>query len=78
MKIKGRQIILSDKDNSSQDSFDKILRKFKKLTRDWDIIRQYREHSVFVKPSEKRRKKRMANQRSNKRRRENVKQTKKK
>ena len=77
MKIKGRQIILSDKDNSSPEAFDKILRKFKKLMRDWDIIRQYRDNSAFVKLSEKKRKKRMANQRRNKRRSENAKQKKK-
>ena len=67
MKIVGRKIILSEKDNSSQESFDRILRKWKKLTRGWGIVKRARECSVFVKPSEKKRKKRMANQRNNKR-----------
>jgi len=65
MKITGRKFILSEKDNASQESFDRVLRKFKKLTR--DIIKQAREHSIFEKPSLKKRKKRLANQRNNKR-----------
>jgi len=65
MKITGRKFILSEKDNASQESFDRVLRKFKKLTR--CFVKRARECSVFEKPSLKKRKKRIANQRNNKR-----------
>ena len=64
MKIINKKIILDEKDNSSQEAFDKVLRKFKKLTRRLGIIKEARENMIFVKPSEKKRKKRLANLRN--------------
>ena len=62
MRIKGRKIILSEKDNISQETFDKVLRKFKKLTRKLGIIKEIRDRRYFEKPSSKKRKVRLARQ----------------
>ena len=64
MKIKGRKMILSDKDNSSIESFDKALRKFKKFIRDIGIVKDAKDRASFEKPSVKKRNKRLKNKRN--------------
>ena len=63
MKVKGLKIILSEKDNSSTEDFDKVLRTFKKQVRKFGIIKEVRERMSFVKPSEKLRLKRLKRKR---------------
>ena len=54
MKIKGLKIILSQKDNASEEAFDKVLRKFKNQVKKSGIIKELRDRMYFQKPSEKR------------------------
>jgi len=67
MKIKGRKIILDERDNSSPEAFDKALRKWKKSIRNLGILKEIRDRRSFEKPSVKKRKKRIESQRNNKR-----------
>jgi len=60
MKIKGLHITLSEKDNASSEAFEKVLRKFKKAIRNAGILKELRDRMAFMKPSEKKRKKRLA------------------
>ncbi len=66
MKIKGRKIFLDHKDNSSPESFDRAMKKFKKTIRNLGILKEYKDRRNFEKPSVKKRNKRLANQRNNK------------
>lgn len=59
MKIRGLRFILDERDNSSLDAFDKVLRKFKKAVRNSGILKEFRDRTAFMSPSEKRRKKRL-------------------
>ena len=54
MKIKGLKIILNEKDNSSLEAFDLVLRKFKRQVKKFGLIQELRNRMYFVKPSEKR------------------------
>ena len=56
-------LVLTEKDNSSQERFDRILGKFKKKIKLSNILLEYRDKSVFMKPSAKARKKRIASKR---------------
>ena len=56
-------LILTEKDNSSQERFDRILGKFKKKIKLSNILLEYRDKQVFMKPSAKARKKRIASKR---------------
>ena len=65
-KNRGIYIKLNDRDNSSLEAFDRVLGKFKKKLKLSGILLEYREKSYFVKPSDKKRKKRLANKRKKK------------
>jgi ribosomal protein S21 len=54
---------ISEKDNSTAERFDRILMKFKKKIKLSGLLLEYREKAVFSKPSEKKRKKRLASKR---------------
>lgn len=60
MKNRGLKIILSDKDNSSLEAFENVLKKFKKKVRISGVLKEVRDRMSFMKPSEKRRRKRLA------------------
>jgi len=67
MKIIGKKILLSEKDNQNIENFDKALRKFKKAIRNLGILKELKDRRSFEKPSVKKRKKRLESQRNNKR-----------
>jgi len=67
MKIKGKKILLDNRDNSSPESFDKALRKFKKMIRNIGVLKEFKDRRSFEKPSVKKRKKRLASLRNRKR-----------
>jgi ribosomal protein S21 len=56
-------IVLTEKDNSTQERFDRILGKFKKKIKLSGLLLEYRDKQVFMKPSEKKRKKRLESKR---------------
>jgi ribosomal protein S21 len=56
-------IVLTEKDNSTQERFDRILGKFKKKIKLSGLLLEYREKKVFMKPSAKARKKRLESKR---------------
>jgi len=56
-------LILTEKDNSSSERFDRVLGKWKKKIKLSNILLEYRDKQVFMKPSAKARKKRIASKR---------------
>lgn len=64
MKIKGKKILLDERDNSSPEAFEKAMRKFKKAVRNWGILKEVKDRMSFRKPSVKKREKRLAAKRN--------------
>jgi ribosomal protein S21 len=56
-------IKLTEKDNANEERFLRILGKFKKKIKLSGLLVEYRERQAFLKPSAKKRKKRLENKR---------------
>lgn len=55
MKSKGLRVTLTERDNSSQEAFEKVLKVFKRKIIKTGILKTLKQKRYFEKPSDKKR-----------------------